>query len=104
MNTMTHPAMQAMRKASQAPTRPNHDYSTTIGEGSGIVHCQFNVSDDGDIEDLIVESDEGQNILKYLTEDQVSDLEYGCYQNYLKECEESRWDTRIAAWEDRRAA
>lgn len=104
MNSATHPAMQAMQAAyatvNAARPRPNHDFSTTTGEGCAIVDCQFNVSDEGDVEDLIVEFN-GINVLPVLTEEQVMDLEYACYQNYLKECDEAHWDARIAAWEDR---
>jgi len=110
MNAPAHPAMQAFLRPDYKQAmavidanrpRPIHSYQTTIGEGIGIVTCFFNVCrHDGDIADLIVESEEGHDITRYLMEEQVIDLEWRCKAYYFAEQRQSYWDSRIAAAED----
>ena len=82
-----------------ATHQPEPDYSleTSTGAGSAPVTAKFNVSSDGEVEDMQVWM-HGRNITKALTEDQITEIEYDCFVDYLKEAKERNAELRIEAY------
>ena len=65
-----------------------------IGIGYVRVHCTFDVSSDGDVENLDV-TDGDTNITKYLCDYQIEDLEVECYDSYIKSAKQHNTDLQI---------
>lgn len=75
---------------------PAHYCAVKIGEGDREVGCLFDVSDEGDIENLIVDF-EGVDILPILTCKQIDKIESACW----KRVDEIRFDNDLDRGEER---
>jgi len=67
------------------------------GAGFAPVTCLFNVSSDGDIEDMRVMIG-ATDIIKALHPDQLQVLEIGCWKSYLDDAKERNAERRIESW------
>jgi len=76
---------------------PIERLDTVTGAGFAPVTCLFNVSSDGDIEDMKVMIG-GVDIVKALHPDQINVLEIGCWQSYLDDAKERNAELRIESW------
>jgi hypothetical protein len=72
----------------------NWAHVARIGVAKTLVECRFDVSSDGDIENLSVRDGE-TDAKPYLCEHQIEDLECECYDSYCKQAKESNDDNRI---------
>ena len=67
----------------------------TIGEGRKKVHCTFDMSSDGEVENLEV-SDGAINVTPYLAYHQIEELESECWDAYVKQADEHNTDMAIS--------
>lgn len=73
---------------------PDNSLETITGAGSAPITAKFNISSDGEVEDMQVWM-HGYDITRALTEDQITEIEYDCYVDYLTEVKERNADLRI---------
>ena len=65
-----------------------------IGEGNESVECHFDMSDDGDVENLRVFGDHCE-VTGFLHFTQIEELECECYDSYLIQAKEHNDDMAI---------
>ncbi len=70
-------------------------HNAVIGEGNKRVYCTFDVSSDGDVENLEV-TDGAIHVTPYLAYQQIEELESECWEAYLKDAEEHNTDMAIS--------
>jgi len=89
---------QALKPFEPKPTMGNWMHVAIIGEGNETVNCSFDVSDDGDIENLRVIGDVGE-VTNYLHFCQIVELECECYDSYVVQVRQHNDDLKIARHE-----
>lgn len=65
-----------------------------IGTGHVRVHCTFDVSSDGDVENMDA-TDGAINVMKYLCDYQVEELEVECFDAYIRSAKQHNDDLAI---------
>lgn len=80
-----------------------YTHAALIGEGRAVVYCFYEMSSDGDVEDLLVEFN-NVDITPTITMDTYEDLCAECYQAYVKEAKQSNDDLAIMRWESSQEA
>jgi len=76
---------------------PTERLDTTTGDGNAPVTCLFNVDSDGNVQDMRVMVG-ATDIIKALSEDQVTELEYDCWKSYLDDTKQRNAEQRIESW------
>ena len=66
-----------------------------VGEGRKRVQCSFDMSSDGEVEDLEVR-DGAIDVTPYLAYHQLEELESECWHSYLKQADEHNIDMLIS--------
>ena len=69
-------------------------FSAVIGEGNVKVECTFDMSSDGDVENLHV-THGAINVTPYLAAYQIEELECECYDHYCTSAKEHNDDLKI---------
>ena len=69
-------------------------FSAVIGEGNVKVECTFDMSSDGDVENLHV-THGAINVTPYLAEHQIEELECACFDSYVRSAREHNTDLQI---------
>ena len=87
-------ALQAQFDRTYPPTVGQWIHNAIVGEGNKEVHCTFDVSSDGDIENLAVK-DGAINVTPYLAFDQIEELELECFDSYMEQVKEHNTDLAI---------
>jgi hypothetical protein len=95
MNAMHQIFQQALAPFAPKPAMGNWMHVAIIGEGNETVNCHFDMSEDGDIENLRVFGDVGE-VTKYLHFTQIEELECECYDSYLIQVKEHNDDLKIS--------
>jgi hypothetical protein len=72
----------------------NLSFETTTGENSDSANVSFNVSSDGELEDVEVLLG-SEDITKKLSANEIEGIEEECWKHYFKECNEHNTDLAI---------